>query len=59
MIALALISFAIAGVLYYVFNLDFEVGTGFTEARKNMKEGEFRIVEEKEETKLIEDKIKP
>ena len=51
---LAIAAFIVAGI-YFLSKLDFEIGTGFTEAKKQAREGEFSVVEKKEEeTKLIE-----
>ena len=42
--------------MYYIITLDFEVGTGFTEEKKQAREVEYTIVktEDIDDTKLIE-----
>ena len=40
---------AVAGLLYYVFNLDFEIGTGFTEMKKKIREGTYTINDKEED----------
>ena len=57
MTTLIIIALALGLLIYYVLNLDFEIGTGFTEMKNKIREGEYHVVEredEEEETKLIE-----
>jgi len=56
---LIIIVIVIGLLIYYVLHLDFEIGTGFTESKKKIREGEYRVVkkeneEVESETKLIE-----
>ena len=56
MTTLIIIGLVIGGLIYYVLNLDFQIGTGFTEMKNKIREGEYRIVDEedkKKETKLL------
>jgi len=41
-------------LIYSALNLDFELGTGFTEEKKNIRDAEYTIVDAKEEP--VEDK---
>ena len=55
---LIIIALVLGLLIYYVLNLDFEIGTGFTEEKKNIREGKYRIIDTKKkdvdsETKLL------
>ena len=52
---LVIIVFVLAGILY-VLNLDFEVGTGFSEEKRKAREAEYKMTEkgENKPQKLIE-----
>lgn len=56
MLLLLAIIFFIGFVLYYVTTLEFEVGTGFTEEKKQAREVQYTIVKKENENsvKLIE-----
>lgn len=49
MILLLVIAAVIAFFIYYVLNLDFEPGTGFTEIKDKAREGEYSITKTKED----------
>jgi hypothetical protein len=58
MYTLIVIALVVGLLLYYVLSLDFEIGTGFTEMRKKIREGKYRIISTKDkntnqETKLL------
>jgi putative exporter of polyketide antibiotics len=50
-----IIAFVLAGILY-VLNLDFEIGTGFSEAKRKAREAKYKMSEKQENKpqKLIE-----
>ena len=54
---LIIIALVVGGLIYYVLNLDFELGTGFTEMKDKIREGEYKIVDREnqheEEKKLL------
>ena len=56
MLILLAIAFLIGLGVYYVTILDFEVGTGFTEEKKQAREAEYTIVKREDTniTKFIE-----
>ena len=56
MFLLLAIIFLIGFVLYYVTTREFEVGTGFTEEKKQAREVKYTVVkkEDSNSTKLIE-----
>lgn len=51
MILIIILILAVGALLYYVFNLDFEIGTGFTEMKRRIREGTYEVVDKKEEEK--------
>ena len=58
MIPLIIIAVIVGLLIYYVFKLDFEIGTGFTEIKKKAREVKYRVVDRKSEeidseTKLL------
>ncbi|GMQ95131.1 MAG: hypothetical protein BMS9Abin13_242 [Patescibacteria group bacterium] len=44
MLFLIVIAFVVGLLIYYVLSLDFEAGTGFTEAKKKAREVEYTVV---------------
>lgn len=52
MFVLIIIAFLIGFGLYYATTIDFEVGDGFTEMKKNVREVDYEIVEKEENKKL-------
>lgn len=54
MLALITIIFFVGLGLYYITGIDFEVGTGFTEMKKNAREADYEVVDkEKDENKKM------
>jgi hypothetical protein len=39
--------------LYYITTMDFEVGDGFSEMKKNMHDIDYKVVEKEEAKKLL------
>jgi len=61
MFTLITISLVVGLLIYYVLNLDFEIGTGFTEMKNKIREGKYHVVDKDDkdekknkETKLLE-----
>ena len=57
MYTLIIIALVVGALIYYVLNLDFEIGTGFTEMKKKIREAKYKIVNTKDtdqENKLLE-----
>jgi len=54
MFFLILIIVIIVYLIYSALTIDFELGTGFTEAKKNIREAEYTVVDVKKEE--VEDK---
>ncbi len=54
MFFLIIIILSVGYLIYAALNLDFELGTGFTEEKKNIREAEYTIVDSKKEQ--VEDK---
>ena len=50
-----------SAALFYIFRLDFELGTGFTEIRKYIREGKFTIKKrpESDSAKILSDPTNP
>ncbi len=48
---------AIGALIYYVLGLDFELGTGFTEMRKKIREGKYEVVDSKDAEKKSKNKL--
>ncbi len=45
MLFLIIIIFIVVFLIYYVWNIDFEEGNGFTEMKKNIKEADYDTIE--------------
>jgi len=42
------VAFLILLIVYYVTKLDFKLGDGFSEEKKEAREGEYRVLDEEE-----------
>jgi len=51
------ISLVVGLLIYYVLNLDFEIGTGFTEMKNKMREGKYHVIDKEDEEKDTETKL--
>lgn len=40
--------------LYYITDIDFEIGNGFTEMKKNAREVDYEIVDKEKDRKMLQ-----
>lgn len=57
MILLIVIAIVVGVLIYYVLHLDFELGTGFTEKKKDIREAEYRVVDKEDNDSSSENKL--
>ena len=53
MTTLLIIALVVGALIYYVLNLDFEIGTGFSEEKKKAREADYSTKEKEEKKKNI------
>ncbi len=58
MLFLIVIILVVGLLIYYVWNLPFEEGDGFTEMKKNIREVEYSVTDKEKKNIMIEDKGK-
>lgn len=53
MFVLIVAIFFIGFLLYYITNIDFEVGDGFTEIKKKARDVDYKVVDKEENKKML------